>query len=189
MWHSLKNSLAVKKGAALFKNRQCEKRCEIKGSAKKCLWWYRLMTKITIQVNFVLIPSEARIKQHKLTWIITIKIFTMNPYHYNHFWVPPSISQLFWAGHFKKGCSFFTVGLFMCRLPLQLRSCKQISKLKPIQNFSSLKLVVIFTSHSYTTHKTLAEPEIMAGHLKFQGSLGFDQTLCQDSGELWFQVL
>ena len=113
-----------------------------------------------------------------------MKIFAMNPYHHNHFLSTPLISELFGLAILNRAAPFFTVGLLLCRLPLQLRSCKQISKLKPIQNFSSLKLVVIFTSHSYTTHKTLAEPEIMAGHLKFQGSLGFDQTLCQDSGEL-----
>jgi len=33
----LKNSLAVKKGVALFKNGQREKSCEIKGAAKKWL--------------------------------------------------------------------------------------------------------------------------------------------------------
>ena len=37
-----------KKGVALFKNGQCEKSCEIKGAAKKWLWWYRLMAKILI---------------------------------------------------------------------------------------------------------------------------------------------
>jgi len=30
-YYQLKNSLAVKKGVALFKNGQCEKSCEIKG--------------------------------------------------------------------------------------------------------------------------------------------------------------
>jgi len=36
-FNPLKNRLAVKKGAAQFKNGQCEKSCEIKGAAKKWL--------------------------------------------------------------------------------------------------------------------------------------------------------
>jgi len=36
-YNPLKNSLAVKKGATLFKNGQCKKSCEIKGVAKKWL--------------------------------------------------------------------------------------------------------------------------------------------------------
>ena len=92
--YPLKNSLAVKKGAALFKNGQYEKSWEIKEVAKKWLWWYRLMAKFliaTIQVNFVLIPSEGL----KLTWIVVIKIFPINLYHHSHFLAAPFISQLF----------------------------------------------------------------------------------------------
>ena len=61
-----------------------------KGAAKKWLWWYRLIAKIlitTIQVNFVLIPSEAVMRQHKLTWSIVIKIFAINLYHHCHIFV------------------------------------------------------------------------------------------------------
>ena len=42
-----------------------------KGAAKKWLRWYWLMAKIlitTILVNFMLIPSEAGMRQHKLTF-------------------------------------------------------------------------------------------------------------------------
>ena len=41
----LKNSLAVKKGAALFKMASVKKVVKSKGAAKKWLWWYRLMGK------------------------------------------------------------------------------------------------------------------------------------------------
>jgi len=45
----------------------------------------------TIQVNFVLIPSEAGMRQHKLTWI---KIFSMT-YHPSHFLAATCISKVF----------------------------------------------------------------------------------------------
>ena len=48
---------------------------------------YTLMAKnlITIQVSFVLIPSEAWKRQHKVTWIVGIKLFVINLYHHSHF--------------------------------------------------------------------------------------------------------
>ena len=53
------------------------------------MWWYRLMGKksliTTIQVNFMLIPSEAEMRQHKLTWIVDCKLFAISLYHYSHF--------------------------------------------------------------------------------------------------------
>jgi len=50
----------------------------------------------TIQVNFVLNSSEAGMRQHKLTWIVVIKIFAINLYHHSHFLATPfDISQLF----------------------------------------------------------------------------------------------
>ena len=62
-----------------------------KGVAKKWLWWCRLMAKflLTIQMNFVLIPGEARMRQHKLTRIIVIKIFAINLHHHSHFLADP----------------------------------------------------------------------------------------------------
>ena len=56
----------------------------------------------TILVNFVLIPSIAGMKQHKLTWIV-IKIFAINLYHHSHFLAAlfdfiTFSHWLFWAG-------------------------------------------------------------------------------------------
>ena len=42
----MKNSLAVKKGVALFKMTSVKKVVKSKGAAKKWLWWYKLMAKI-----------------------------------------------------------------------------------------------------------------------------------------------
>jgi len=55
------------------------------------------MTAVRIQVNFVMIPREVRIRQHKLTRIVVIKIFAINLYHHSHFLAAPLISQLFIA--------------------------------------------------------------------------------------------
>ena len=41
-------------------------------------WWQVT----TIRVNFVLIPSEAGMRQYKLTWIVGIEIFSINLYHH-----------------------------------------------------------------------------------------------------------
>jgi len=66
-WYNLlKISLAVKKGAALFKVASVKKVVKSKEVAKKWLWWYRLMAKIliiTIQVNMhYLIPASLGIR-------------------------------------------------------------------------------------------------------------------------------
>ena len=65
-----KNNLAIKNSVILFKMASGYKVRKSKEVAKKWLRWYKLMTKIliiTIQVNFALIPSEAGMRQHKLT--------------------------------------------------------------------------------------------------------------------------
>ena len=54
MGNLLKNRPTVKKGAALFKMASVNIVVKSKGAAKKWLWIL-----ITIQVNFVLVPSEA----------------------------------------------------------------------------------------------------------------------------------
>ena len=97
----------VKKGVALFRNGQCEKSCEIKGAAKKWLWWYRLMARIlitTIQDNLCPYPKGI---STKFTWIVAIKIFAINLYYHSHFLATPFISQLFHTGHFEQGHTFF----------------------------------------------------------------------------------
>ena len=45
-----------------------------------------VMLLITIQVNLVLIPG---MRQHKLTWMVVIKIFAINLYHHSHFLAAP----------------------------------------------------------------------------------------------------
>jgi len=52
------NSLAVKKGAALFKMTSVKKNREIKGVAKKWLCWYRLMEKNLITTIWVNVSSQ-----------------------------------------------------------------------------------------------------------------------------------
>jgi len=63
-----------------------------KGAAKKWLWWYRLMVKIsiaTIQVNLCcLIPASLGISS-KFIWIVVIKIFAINLYYHSHFLAAP----------------------------------------------------------------------------------------------------
>ena len=70
-----------------------------------------LMAKIlitTIQVDFVMNPSEAEIRHHKwLTWIVAIKIIAINLYHYSYFLAAPLISLFFETGYFKQGRTFF----------------------------------------------------------------------------------
>ena len=86
MWYPLKNSLAVKKGAALCKMASMKE-------AVKYRWQPRngcddrSVTKIlitTIQVNIVLISNEAGMRQHKFTWMVIIKILSQT-YHHSHF--------------------------------------------------------------------------------------------------------
>ena len=61
----------------------------------------------TIQVNFVLIPGEARMRQHKLIWIVAIKIFpstyTIAAILGRPFW----FDNFFHTGHFKQGRTLF----------------------------------------------------------------------------------
>jgi len=61
----------------------------------------------TTQVNFVLIPSEAGMRQHKLTSIVVNKIFAIIPYHHSHFLVSPFDFTTFYTGHFKQGHTLF----------------------------------------------------------------------------------
>jgi len=67
----LKNILAVKKSAALFKIASVKKVGNQNGQPRNgCDGTHKLMEKnliTTIQVNFVLIPGEAGMKQHKFT--------------------------------------------------------------------------------------------------------------------------
>ena len=105
----LKNSLAVKKVLPLSKW-PVWKNCEIKGAAKKWLWWYRLMAKIliaTIQVNLhCLIPALLGIST-KFTWIVVTKNFAINLYHYSHFLATLWFYNFFHTGHFEQYHTFF----------------------------------------------------------------------------------
>ena len=80
LMYVLENSLAVKKGAAMFKNGQCEKVVKSKGVAKKWLWQYRLIANIfitSIQVDFcclILHVASSGIST-RFTWIFVIEVF------------------------------------------------------------------------------------------------------------------
>ena len=107
---STQKQSGCKKSAGLFKNGQCEKSCEIKGAAKKWLWWYRLMAKIlitTIQVNLCcLIPASLGIST-KFTWIVVIK-FCHQPIPSQPFLGHPfDITTFFTLAIFEQGCTFF----------------------------------------------------------------------------------
>ena len=83
-------------------------------------WWYRLMTKIlitTIQVNFVLIPSEAGMRQHKLSWIVVINIFCYQSTPSQPFLdCPLSFQNFIHTGHFEQDRTFFLQpGCFLSR--------------------------------------------------------------------------
>jgi len=82
-------------------------------SAVPCIWNLRN----TIQVNFVLTPSEAAMRQHKLTRIVVIKIFPSTYTITAISWPPSLISKLFHTGHFLKNraAPFFTARLFLSR--------------------------------------------------------------------------
>jgi len=88
-------------------------------------WWARngcdgsLMAKCltAIQVNFVLIPSEAGMRQHKFIWIVVIKNFALN-YHHSHFLAATLNFTTFLYtpvhGAFCMGATpFFTATLFL----------------------------------------------------------------------------
>ena len=57
-----------KKGVALFKMASAKKSCKIKGGSQEITVMWQILQGIiaTIWVNFVLIPIEAGMKQHKL---------------------------------------------------------------------------------------------------------------------------
>ena len=114
---SHKNSLAIKKGAALFKMASVKKSCKIKGKAKNWLWWYRLIAKNlikAIQVNLCgLIPASLGIST-RFTWIGVIKFFCHQP-------IPsqPIRGRPLWFHNFftlvilNRAASFFTaIGCF-----------------------------------------------------------------------------
>jgi len=98
----------------LVQNGQCKKVAKSKAAAKKWLWWYRFMT-ITIQVNFVLIPCEAGMRQHKFTWIVVIKILLSTYTITAISWLLPWFQSFF---HIKTGPQyiFFAIVLFLSRL-------------------------------------------------------------------------
>ena len=110
-----KNSLAVKKVQPCSKW-PVWKSCEIKGAAKKWLWWYRLMAKIliaTIQVNLCcLIPASL---DTKFTWIVAIIIFAINLYHHSQFLAAPCDFTTFSHRPFWAGPHLFSPRLFLCR--------------------------------------------------------------------------
>ena len=57
-----------------------------------------LMT--TIQVNFVLIPIEAGMRQHKFTWMAVIKLLPKTNHHCHFLFLAITwILQLFHSGH------------------------------------------------------------------------------------------
>ena len=73
---------------------------------------YRLMAKIlitAIRVNFVMIPGEARMKQHKLIRITAIKILPSTYTITAISWLPPLISKFF---HAEQGRTFLQPGCF-----------------------------------------------------------------------------
>jgi len=110
-----------KKGAPLFKMSSMKEVVKSKGVAKKWLWWYRLMAKILltiIQVNFVLNPSEAGMRQHKLTWIVVIKIFSINLYHHSHFLAASFDFTTFFILVILNRAAPFTARLFLSRYVL-----------------------------------------------------------------------
>jgi len=68
-------------------------------------WWQQ-----SIQVNFVLIPSEAEMRQHELTWILGLKIFAISlglchdlPSQFGRLFL---ISQLFTLAVLNKAAPF-----------------------------------------------------------------------------------
>ena len=106
-----KNIPTVKNVRPCSKWASVENVVKSKGVVKKWLWWYRLIAKIlitAIQVNIVLIPSEAGIRQHKLTWIVVNKIFAINLYHHSHFLTTPfDFTTFFTLAHFNMAAPFF----------------------------------------------------------------------------------
>ena len=71
-------------------------------------------SKTSIQVNFGLIPSEAGMRQHKLTCIVDNKIFAIYLYHHSHFLTAPFVFTTFFTlPILNKATTFFTARLFL----------------------------------------------------------------------------
>ena len=73
MWYLLKNSQALKKGAALYKMASMKKLWNTSGSQE-----IAVMVGLWQNINyndageFLQIPSEAGLRQHKFSWIVVI---------------------------------------------------------------------------------------------------------------------
>ena len=64
-------------------------------------------------MNFVLIPSEAGMRQHKLTWIVVIKIFAINLYHHSYFLAAPfDPTTFFTLAILNRAAPFLQLGFF-----------------------------------------------------------------------------
>jgi len=100
--YPLKNSQAVKKGAALCKMASMKKAVKYRWRPRNGCDG-RSVTNIlitTIQMNLCcLIPGIGT----KFTWIVVIKIFSLT-YHHSH---PPVFHDFFYTSHFSQGCTLF----------------------------------------------------------------------------------
>jgi len=130
---SMQTQPSCKKSAAHAKKRAWKKLWNPK-------WWPRsgcdgrimaIFLITTIQVNLVLIPSEAWRRQHKFAWIVVIKKFAWIvvikklplSYHHSHFWATTLDFTTFFMLFFCcMGRTFFTAWLFLCRLLLMVGS-------------------------------------------------------------------
>ena len=90
----------------------------------KCRWWLRngcdgrSVTKIfkaTIQVNFVPIPSEAGLRQHKFSWIVGIKIFATDLPSQSFLGRHLYFTAFFILAILHRAAPFFTAWLFLIR--------------------------------------------------------------------------
>jgi len=73
-------------------------------------WWQILIT--TIQVNCVLIPSEAGMRQHKLTRTVIIKILPSSYTITAIFWLPLWFHNFFTLAIFNWATPFLQPGFF-----------------------------------------------------------------------------
>jgi len=96
-----------KKSAAPLKIASMKKAVKSKETAKKWLWWHRLMAKILITIQVNLYWFLVKLGWGYLTWIVVIKIFAINLNHHSHFLAAPLISQLFYTGYFEQDAFFF----------------------------------------------------------------------------------
>ena len=99
--HIAGNILAVKKGVTLFKM-ACAKKLWNQGGGQEMTVMVKVDGKnfITIQVNFVLTPSEAGMRQH---WTFVVKFLPSIYTRTVISWLPPLISQLFLHWPFLTG--------------------------------------------------------------------------------------